>query len=99
MKITPSTALTDAGCEPERKPAQDRSLCGPMARQGFTYGILIAKARRPARFPMPLSPSLWLCAATPAGAEEFPMLDVIMLVLGVGAFALLIGYVALCERL
>jgi len=27
------------------------------------------------------------------------MLDVMMLVLGVGGFALLIGYVALCERL
>jgi hypothetical protein len=30
---------------------------------------------------------------------EIVMLDVVMLVLGVGAFALLIGYVALCERL
>jgi len=27
------------------------------------------------------------------------MLDLIMLALGIGAFALLIGYVALCERL
>jgi len=27
------------------------------------------------------------------------MLDVVMLVLGVGGFALLFGYVALCERL
>jgi hypothetical protein len=27
------------------------------------------------------------------------MLDLIMLALGVGSFALLIGYVALCERL
>ena len=27
------------------------------------------------------------------------MLDLVMLILGVGAFALLIGYVALCERL
>jgi hypothetical protein len=48
---------------------------------------------------MPSSPSLWLCADTSASAEEFSMLDVIMLVLGVGGFALLIGYVALCERL
>jgi hypothetical protein len=30
---------------------------------------------------------------------EIVMLDVVMLVIGVGAFALLIGYVALCERL
>lgn len=30
---------------------------------------------------------------------EIVMLDVVMLVLGVGGFALLIGYVALCERL
>jgi len=30
---------------------------------------------------------------------EVVMLDVVMLVLGVGGFALLIGYVALCERL
>jgi hypothetical protein len=28
-----------------------------------------------------------------------PMLDVIMLVCGIGGFALLFGYVALCERL
>jgi hypothetical protein len=48
---------------------------------------------------MPRSPSLCLSAGTPAGVEEIPMLDVIMLVLGVGGFALLIGYVALCERL
>jgi len=27
------------------------------------------------------------------------MLDILMLVIGVGSFALLIGYVALCERL
>jgi hypothetical protein len=27
------------------------------------------------------------------------MLDVVMLVIGVGAFALFVGYVALCERL
>jgi hypothetical protein len=30
---------------------------------------------------------------------EIVMLDVVMLVLGIGGFALLIGYVALCERL
>jgi hypothetical protein len=48
---------------------------------------------------MPNSPSLCLSAGTPVGAEEISMLDVIMLVLGVGGFALLIGYVALCERL
>jgi hypothetical protein len=30
---------------------------------------------------------------------EIVMLDVVMLVIGVGGFALLIGYVALCERL
>ncbi len=34
-----------------------------------------------------------------AGAEEISMLDLIMLAIGVGGFALLIGYVALCERL
>jgi hypothetical protein len=45
------------------------------------------------------SPSLWLCADTSATAEAFSMLDVIMLALGLGGFALLIGYVALCERL
>ena len=48
---------------------------------------------------MPFSPSLRASAGTPAGAEEFSMFDVIMLALGVGGFALLIGYVALCERL
>jgi len=48
---------------------------------------------------MPRSPSLCLSADIPVGAEEIPMLDVIMLALGVGGFALLIGYVALCERL
>jgi hypothetical protein len=30
---------------------------------------------------------------------ERSMLDIFMLVIGVGGFALLIGYVALCERL
>jgi hypothetical protein len=30
---------------------------------------------------------------------EIVMLDVVMLAIGVGGFALLIGYVALCERL
>jgi hypothetical protein len=34
-----------------------------------------------------------------AGAEEISMLDLIMLAIGVGGFVLLIGYVALCERL
>jgi hypothetical protein len=34
-----------------------------------------------------------------AGAKENSMLDLIMLALGVSGFALLIGYVALCERL
>jgi hypothetical protein len=38
-------------------------------------------------------------ADTVVGAEERSMLDLIMLALGVGGFALLIGYVALCERL
>jgi hypothetical protein len=47
---------------------------------------------------MHLSPSLWERRAA-VGAEEVPMLDLIMLALGVGGFALLIGYVALCERL
>ena len=36
-------------------------------------------------------------AEGPSG--ERSMLDIFMLVIGVGAFALLIGYVALCERL
>jgi hypothetical protein len=31
--------------------------------------------------------------------KEIPMLDLVMLILGIGGFALLIGYVALCERL
>jgi hypothetical protein len=31
--------------------------------------------------------------------RERCMLDVVMLAIGVGAFALFIGYVALCERL
>ena len=30
---------------------------------------------------------------------ETSMLDVVMLVMGVGAFALLIGYVALCDKI
>jgi hypothetical protein len=30
---------------------------------------------------------------------ELSMLDVIMLAIGIGSFALLLGYVALCERL
>jgi hypothetical protein len=33
------------------------------------------------------------------GATENSMFDLIMLALGIGGFALLIGYVALCERL
>jgi len=48
---------------------------------------------------MSVSPSLSGAAANPGGAKEIPMLDLVMLVLGIGAFALLIGYVALCERL
>ena len=39
----------------------------------------------------------WACA--PVEGMEIVMLDIVMLVIGVGAFALLIGYVALCERL
>ena len=38
-------------------------------------------------------------AAQQVGVEEISTLDVLMLALGVGGFALLIGYVALCERL
>jgi len=48
---------------------------------------------------MGVSPSLFGAAASPGGAKEISMLDLIMLALGIGAFALLIGYVALCERL
>jgi hypothetical protein len=33
------------------------------------------------------------------GAKEMPMLDLIMLALAIGGFALMIAYVALCERL
>jgi hypothetical protein len=33
------------------------------------------------------------------GHEERILLDIIMLVIGASAFVLLIGYVALCERL
>jgi hypothetical protein len=36
-------------------------------------------------------------AKGPSG--ERSMLDIVMLAIGVGGFALLIGYVALCERL
>jgi hypothetical protein len=48
---------------------------------------------------MGVSPSLCGAVAIPAGAKEIPMLDLVMLALGIGGFALLIGYVALCERL
>jgi len=34
-----------------------------------------------------------------ANPETSQMLDVIMLAIGIGSFALLLGYVALCERL
>jgi hypothetical protein len=48
---------------------------------------------------MRVSPSLCQAAANLTGVKEIPMLDLVMLVLGIGGFALLIGYVALCERL
>jgi hypothetical protein len=47
---------------------------------------------------MPKSLSLWHRRWVIGGEEAF-MLDVVMLVLGVGAFVLFVGYVALCERL
>lgn len=41
-----------------------------------------------------------VCAAPrPARAEEDAMLDFFVLVIGIGGFALLCGYVLLCERL
>jgi hypothetical protein len=40
-----------------------------------------------------------LCIGRRLGEKEMFMLDVIMLAIGVGAFVLFIGYVALCERL
>jgi hypothetical protein len=33
------------------------------------------------------------------GSKEFPMLDVILISLGLGFFVLSIGYVILCDRL
>jgi hypothetical protein len=48
---------------------------------------------------------LWLArpisgqANVTATCRSHPMLDVIMLAIGIGSFALLLGYVALCERL
>jgi hypothetical protein len=48
---------------------------------------------------MRFSPSLWRPAGAVGAQGEFLMLDVIMLALGMGAFAAFVGYVALCERL
>jgi hypothetical protein len=42
---------------------------------------------------------LYGSAGAAIGAEETSMLDLLMLALGVAGFALLVGYVALCERL
>jgi len=48
---------------------------------------------------MEASPSLCRGAAISERREGETMLDLVMLVLGLGGFALMIGYVALCERL
>jgi hypothetical protein len=42
---------------------------------------------------------LFACAERYRGHWETAMLDVIMLACGIGGFAVLFGYVALCERL
>ncbi len=34
-----------------------------------------------------------------AGRKEHPMMDVVMLAIGLGFFALSVGYVAACDRL
>ena len=40
-----------------------------------------------------------MAPAEVGGHEERILLDIVMLAIGAGAFVLLIGYVALCERL
>jgi hypothetical protein len=58
-------------------------------------------AGSPLDFQWPHGPNLarTLKPAASAGSNGVVMLDIVMLAIGVGAFALLIGYVALCERL
>jgi hypothetical protein len=79
-----------------------------------TYDALMRTVLFPSRFHMHSSALLWLLAAslmhinasTPVDVHKAnsttrssSMLDVVMLVLGVGGFALLFGYITLCERL
>ena len=43
--------------------------------------------------------AFFVAPAEVGGHEERILLDIVMLAIGAGAFVLLIGYVALCERL
>ena len=76
---------------------------------GFLYGIFIKQPLHPSRFYMRLSASMRLNTQRPQRhapgwfggqlRKEHHVLDVILLVLGLGFFALSIAYAFACERL
>jgi hypothetical protein len=69
-----------------------RSLWGLYADRRTSFSISNAGKNQ-------ITPCVFVSARSAGDPCGVVMLDIVMLAIGVGAFALLIGYVALCERL